>query len=293
MSLYPNNPETEETVVNMKRQVTRLALAAITAIAPLAIAAPMASAAPSSAVFVGDSIPANPTVASYLAVKTGVPIPGAHVNLNGCATDGQMPAMYGAAAGLETFDYTCAGASIRTGGQHVTAQLDNAAKAGKLNASTREVVIMAGANDTYPHILNQVPLGQIETDLTNGFADTINHAKKLAPQARVKIIGLNQIAAPNGDVCLVNIGDNTMPLAPIPAVRDSEGILQRAGINGAKRAGATFVDSKAISQGHDMCAPGNMRWTVGLIDTGSGPHNLTFHMTNEGLGALATNAAKQ
>ncbi|WP_312099642.1 GDSL-type esterase/lipase family protein [Corynebacterium dentalis] len=278
----------------MKRKISHLTIAAIAVIAPLAIAAPAATAAPGgTAVFVGDSIPSNPTPLSYLAGKTGSPLPGTHVNANGCGSDGQMPSAYGQAAGKQTFDYTCAGASVRSGGELVTTQLNHAAAAGKLNASTSEVVIMAGANDTYPHILNKVPLNQIETDLTNGFAKTINHAHRLAPNARVKLVGYSQISAPNGDVCVINLGDNTMPLGAIPAVRDSENILQRAGINAANRAGATFVDSKAISQGHDICAPANQRWIMGVVDTSPQPHNLIVHMTNAGLRALATNAAQK
>ena len=278
----------------MKRKISHLAIAAIAAIAPLAITTPAATAAPGgTAVFVGDSIPSNPTPLSYLAGKTGSPIPGTHVNANGCGSDGVMPSAYGQAAGKQTFDFTCAGASIRSGGELVTTQLRHASAAGKLNASTSEVVIMAGANDTYPHILNQVPMNRIETDLTNGLVNTINLAHRLAPNARVKVVGYTQISAPNGDVCVINIGDNTTPVGAIPAVRDSENILQRAGVNASNRAGATFVDSKVISRGHDMCASANQRWIMGVVDTSPQPHNLILHMTNAGLRAVANNAAQK
>lgn len=277
----------------MKRTLSTLALSAVLAAAPMALAAPAANAAPGgTAVFVGDSYPSNPNIASYAAAKFNVPIPGAHLNDAGCGADGVMPSAYGQAAGKQTFDFTCAGASVRTGGVRVSDQLNQAAAKGKLNASTSEVVIMAGGNDTYPHIINKVPLDQIERDLTNGFADTINRAHQLAPNARVKVVGYSQIAAPNGAVCVINLGDQTMPVAPIPAVRDSEGIVQRAAINASNRAGATFVDSKPISQGHDICASANQRWIMGVVDTSAQPHNLIVHMTDAGLRAVGANAGR-
>src|SRR5699024_11273386 len=85
-------------------------------------------------------------------------------------------------------NYSSSGAPFRPGGNHITSLANKARQDGKLNGATREVVIFAGANDTYPYILNdKMPVPQIEKNLRVSIRNTVNHVKRLAPNARVKV----------------------------------------------------------------------------------------------------------
>lgn len=240
------------------------------------------------AVLVGDSLPANPDLYNYAAGK-GVPLPDPILSRTGCGTDNRFRDAIASGKGENVQNYTCAGASYRTGGAHVIDQVNAAAGNGDVKGAT--VYMLAGTNDTYPYILNDhMPIPEIENNLKNSIADAVR-AAQAAGAANVKVIGMPQISNGNGEVCAINlIPDLQVPTFGIQ-VGEVEGALERAGQNGAAEAGGQFVSLKAPSAGHDMCA--NDRYIVGLIDTTSGRRNLPLHMTDEGhavLGAFAGRA---
>ena len=259
----------------------RTVLATLAATAVAAVTLPMAAqAAPGNTVVFGDSLPANPTVGDWLTSK-GAPIPGGRVNEMGCGTDFLFSGAVGAGNGTPIADYTCAGSSFRTGGIRVIDQINRAAETGALDAGTRQVVILAGANDTYPYILNdRMPMPQIQENLRVAAGDAINRAKQVAPNAQIKIAGYPTVSGPNGEVCLVNTAGVGLPT---PAVNLNEieagldaGLRQAAGDTGAK-----FVDLKEVTAGHGTCDADN--WVVGVVDDSIGDYNLFVHMTNHGV----------
>lgn len=254
-----------------------------------------AQAAPGNAVIVGDSLPANPTVEDWVGSKipgelARIATPNARINGAGCSTDFRFSDAYGRAAGKPADNYTCPGASFTSGGIHINALLDAAARQGSLNHETADVVIFAGANDTYSRVGKQ-DLPSIERDLYNAIRGTIAKARHYAPNARIKVVGSPHIANAIGQVCLINVVPNAPLPIPVGLVNDLEFHLQMAQVNASRDERAVFVDTKPVTDGHEMCS--NDRWIAGVVDTtAQTPHNLMLHMTNAGLDAVAGAAAR-
>lgn len=259
----------------------RTVLATLAATAIAAVTIPVAGAAPGNTVVFGDSLPANPTVGDYLAGKANLPVPGARTNALNCGTDFLFSNAVGASNGGNVADYTCAGASFRTGGMRIVDQINRAAEAGALDGGTREVVILAGGNDTYPYIVNdRMPMPEIQENLRVAARDAIHRAKQVAPNARIKVAGYPTISGPNGEVCLINTGGVGVP-TPAVNLREIEDRLDHGLAQAAGDTGSQFVSLKALTAGHGTCDADN--WVVGLFDDNIGTYNLFFHMTNHGV----------
>ena len=263
----------------------RSLLATVATAGALAAAVPVAAtAAPGNAVAFGDSLPANPNLIQYAEgriLQQG--------NLAGCGTDHHFAESYGAAASRHVDDYTCAGASFRTGGMRISEQIRRAAESGALDGGTAEVVVFAGANDVYPYILNEhLPMPQIQENLRVAVRDAVNQIRAAAPNARIKLMGLPTISRPDGGVCLVNLGPGGVAV-PGVNIRDVEDGLQWAVVQAAGDTGADFIDMKPMSAGHDLCSAD--RWMVGVVDD-KVPYNLILHMTYPGLEAVASHAGR-
>ncbi|WP_192795851.1 GDSL-type esterase/lipase family protein [Corynebacterium sp. 11A] len=251
-------------------------------------------AAPGNVVVVGDSMPANPSIEDFVASKlpeqARVITPNAHLNQVGCGSDGLFSGTYARVSNKPVDDFTCPGASFMSGGMRVDFAIDTAARRGKLNNGTSEVVIFAGGNDTYSRMSSQ-SLPDIERDLYGAIRHSIAKAKRFAPNARVKVVGMPHVANAEGGVCLINVIPNVPLGIPARAVNDVERHLQWAQVNASRDGGATFVDTKPISDGHEMCS--NDRWITGIVDTTArSPHKLMFHMTDAGLNAVASHTAR-
>ncbi|PMC61842.1 hypothetical protein CJ204_09010 [Corynebacterium xerosis] len=259
----------------------RTVLATLAATAVAAVTLPMAAqAAPGNTVVFGDSLPANPTVGDWLTVK-GAPVPGGRVNEMGCGTDFLFSNAVGAANGKPVADYTCAGSSFHTGGIPISEQIKRATATRALDSGTSEVVILAGANDTYPYILNdRMPMPHIQENLRVAARDAINQIKNVAPTAKVKIAGYPTVSGPNGEVCLINTGGVGVP-TPAVNLREIEDRLDYGLYQAARDAGAQFVSLKDATAGHGTCDADN--WVVGIVDDNIGTYNLFLHMTNHGV----------
>lgn len=252
--------------------------------------APSAEAVPGNVVVLGDSLTANPDIYNFLAGK-GLPLPDPVLSGAGCGTDNRFSDAVGRGAGLPVDNFSCAGASYRTGGMHLSDQANIARDKGALNAETRQVVLLAGANDTYPYVLNDhLPVDQIETNLRNSITDTVRQVKSIAPNADVKVIGMPHVTNSLGQVCPINLIPNIQVPSLTIQISDLEWALERAGQDGAVAGGARFVSLKSVSDGHEMCS--SDRWIVGLIDTTSGRRNLPLHMTDAGLAAVGEAAGR-
>lgn len=240
------------------------------------------------AVLVGDSLPANPDLYNFAAGK-GLPLPDAILSRTGCGTDNRFRDAIAGSNGQDVQNYTCAGASYRTGGAHVIDQVNQAAANGDINGAT--VYMLAGTNDTYPYVLNdKMPVPKIGSNLQASVADAVRAAKG-AGAADVKVLGMPRITNDAGEVCAINL----IPGVQVPTfgidISNVEWALENAGRDGAAEGGGRFVSLKDASNGHDMCS--DDRYIVGLIDTTSQRRNLPLHMTDEGhavLGAFAGRA---
>lgn len=280
------------TVSRARRRVAGIAAAAVATVAALSgtlLSAPESQAAPGNTVVLGDSIVANPDIYNYAAGK-GLPLPDPILSGSGCGTDNRFANSYASNSGRHVDNYSCAGGSYRTGGMHVSEQIDRAHRGGALNGGTGEVVIWAGANDTYPYILGeQMPIPQIERQLRDSVNRTVAKAKRLAPNADVKVLGFPHITNGAGQICPINVVPGVQTPSMLFQISDVEWALERALRNGATSAGGQFVDLKGPSRGHEMCS--NDRWIVGIIDTTSQRRNLPLHMTDVGLRAMGRAAA--
>lgn len=255
-------------------------------------AAPARGGAP--VVAFGDSIMANPTPGEYIQgifAKTAPALPN-NLNDNDCATDGTFARTVAATSGIPSQsvkDYSCAGASFSTGGQHFTTAIHTAATKQDLGPHTHTVYLLGGANDTYPRILGQhTPINVIQRDLTGDITKQINHIKSHAPNARIKVVGYPTITNNHGHICYINPTPGPGLTSPTIKPKPVENAVQNAQRDAAARTSTQFVDSKAPSTGHDICAAD--RWMVGIAD--AKPHNLPLHMTSHGLTHIARNAAR-
>ena len=155
---------------------------------------------------------------------------------------------------------------------------------GNTTPNADDVVILAGANDTYPYILNdRMPVPQIQENLRVAARDAIKQIKRVAPQAKVKIAGYPTISGPNGEVCLINTGGVGVP-TPAVNLREIEDRLDAGLAQAARDTGVRFVSLKAVTAGHGTCDADN--WVVGVIDDSIGDYNLFVHMTNQGVNVV-------
>ncbi|MBM0262470.1 hypothetical protein GWO59_006900 [Corynebacterium macginleyi] len=246
------------------------ATAFITALAGTSTGA--TAAVPGNTVLVGDSIVANPTVADYVLNK-------AHKKANtgvGCVTDNAIANEMSHVSGAHVDQYQCPGASFATGGIHVDDSLRKAAADGNLNHQTKNVVIVAGANDTYPY---KADIAASDRAIRGGLRSALNIAHQHAPNAKVIVASYPQVARGN-TTCLTS---SMIPL-PIAAVSDTEQRLRNTLREVSEQDGATFLDAHPMSDGHDMCSP--HRWWVNLVDPlPPAPGNLPLHLNAHGTAA--------
>lgn len=231
------------------------------------------AAVPGNTVLTGDSVVANPNFLDYAQNRAGIK---ANTKV-GCITDNSIANEMTRVSGAHVDQYQCAGASFGTGGQHIDDTLRTAARNGDLNPETRNVVIHAGANDTYPHKDN---IAASEHFLRTGMRSAIAVAHHFAPNAKVTIVGYPRVSN-NNSACL------TSATIPIPASRvaSTEERLQNTLREVAEQNGASFLDAHPISTGHDNCSPD--RWWVNLVDPlPPAPGNLPLHLNTNGTHAL-------
>lgn len=262
----------------------RIASAVAAGVMVCSMLAQPAEAHPNSFVGFGDSVIANPTVQDYLEAKSGnTNNPNAH---SGCATDPNgIVKQVAAELGLVPFDYSCAGASAITGGQHLSAQIDEALADGALSPGTQQVMLTIGANDTYPRLFNRENPDDIVRNVVDAVVPQIRRIQEAAPHARIKVVGYPSMADLHG-VCLVQLGSNIHSYEPLREVIDLENLMERISRDVATAAGVEYVDLRGPSYGHGMCAPDGQRWYAALIDFGEF-HNLPIHMTNIGIESVS------
>ena len=110
--------------------------------------------------------------------------------------------------------------------------------------------------------LGERPGSQVRA-LVAGMPDTIEAAveaiQRRAPQARVVVVGYPQIF-PGSGTC-----DERLPLASgdVPYARDLMRRIATAQEQGARAAGAEYVDLVSATEGHDICS--DDPWVAGIV----------------------------
>lgn len=213
-------------------------------------------------VALGDSY----TSGGYLGEQTGPA---------GCLqTDGNYPHLLAEALDLELSDASCGGAAPRhleqpqlIGGERVSPQLD------AVTEDTKLVTLGIGGNQdgvfasvvvTCVNLGGEAPGGEPCTDLAekntvklariydqiaDDIHDAVGEILDRAPQARVVVVGYPQIVPATG-WC------PALPLAPADygVAREVFSKVTGALEEGAREAGAEYVDVWSASEGHDICA---------------------------------------
>lgn len=261
-------------------KIRSLAAVAATLLTALSLStAPQAAASPNALVAFGDSVMSNPSIPAWADSRIGV---SSSSEARNCPTDPHGFAKHAAwQQGLTPHDYSCTGSSVFSGGTtNLSTQVDYALADGHLSPGTQEVLINFGFNDTYGPLLNGANENWIRDTYINVAAGQVDRIRAAAPNAEIKIVGYPSIT--NGHaVCLLQLGNNIHTYEPLPIIADSENLIHSMQSGLAERTGTTFVDVRAASRGHDMCAPDGQRWYGALVDFGQ-PRNLPVHMTDLG-----------
>lgn len=246
-----------------------------------------AHAHPRSLVGFGDSIVANPSPLHYATPKAV----NDSTNLPNCTKDPNgMVKQIATRLNLTPYDFSCPGASVITGGQLLSDQVNRAIASGALDAGTSVVTMTIGANDTYPRLLRGQKPADIQRDVVAAMVPELNRIKKAAPNAKVKVVGYPSYADKHG-VCLVQLGNNVHSYEPIKELLVMEDLMEGITREAARGAGVQYVDVRAASYGHGMCAADKDRWYGAFVELGQ-PANIPIHMTNIGVTAVADIVAR-
>lgn len=228
-------------------------------------------------VALGDSYTAGPGIPE----QTGVPV--------GCARSSRAyPALLAARLhlGAGRFrDMSCSGARIADlDGRQVTSDGVNPAQLSALSHDTRLVTLGIGGNDigfgelvercVSASLLRQASCraeltadGQDSVEArirTAGerLADALTEIRRLAPRARVYVVGYPAILPADGAACAAGLA---MTAGDVAYLRSKEQHLNAMLRGRALAAGAGFVDTWTPSVSHDACEAAQTRWIEPLI----------------------------
>lgn len=234
----------------------------------------------------GDSLPANPLAIQVVAAHS----PDLRKQLNlqpaeegrcDVGTD-NFPNRVGHDANLEVHNYACSGApGVVTNPHNFQAQVDQAQRDNNLNAGTRLVSILFGMNDSYqepetkklPEIRHQ--------EFVDGMSAQIERVRRLAPNARITLVGYPDLTDGQNNLCPVNaFGYATHVYVPgLAYIQDSVRNAQR---DVANRTNVPFLDIAAeinVQNNNNSCTNGNRLAAADLDDQ---KHNLWGHLTESG-----------
>lgn len=188
---------------------------------------------------------------------------------------GNWTRLAAAETGRDIHDYSCAGDTSTT----MLDRVDEAVKAGDLDAGTATVVLAIGGND-FSH--QKAVLGDTVGDLpeTRGkvlgnIAEAVSRIRAAAPDARLVFTGY--LPSTDGPKVCRDAGTSVddEPLNDLEAY--ISGTMARA----AEAAGASFVDVRDAAAGNSTCSPVGTRYVSGS-DDGSSDVLLKWHPTQAG-----------
>lgn len=250
----------------------------------------------------GDSIFANPTYKQLndrfgkLNPYTGQGAPG-RPSPQGCPQGAHTVATeLQRITGKRTINYGCPGTSAASSSTRHSfqSQVNTAIANGDVSRASN-IIIMMGINDAVKSWNN--PTAMINP-IAYEIGRKIQDIKRVNPHVNITTVSYPAFSADNGAVCPVRINplnNNTgVPLDTF-AFRSIELSADQALYRAARNTGSRFYDLNAATKYNNMCAPNNIRWVAGTIDTQK-PHNFAGHLTHSGVtgvaGVLARNVIR-
>lgn len=274
------------------------ALVAVAALAGCLSPAAVAQPAGNVVVF-GDSFAANPDQQRHWAAK--VPGMGSSDYLTSYPTTGgclqgpdNWPRQLGYRTGQNVRDWSCSGATSWT----IMSRINGAIRTGDLHPGTRAVVLAVGINDYWPNNVINANTRFDQVRIQNNYVANMHAAaarvREVAPNARIIMPGMLAISEPWGAqrVCLINVVPNLPGGVPVPIVQRVETLTRDNQIRAAREIGATYIDLKQLSAGHNTCARDNERWVAGYIDTTTRDYNMAYHPSRAGSAFVAGEVAR-
>jgi len=264
--------------VGRRPSVLRLLVAVAVALLGVAVA-PVAMGAPAAAgqayVALGDSYTASP-----LTGAPAGPPPGCLRSAN------NYPHLVAERTGAQLTDVSCSGARTRDFAAPQAVQGgENPPQYDALGTGTQLVTVGIGGNDIgFSEIVqacvSPTPFGtpcrdrytqsshdELEAridDVGDRLDDVLDEVHRRAPAARVLLVGYPSVLPAEGPGCY--------PVVPYTPgdVEYLRGVLDH--LNGeiadaASEGGATYVDTRTPTLGHDVCAVPGERWIEGLVPT--------------------------
>ncbi|WP_327118513.1 SGNH/GDSL hydrolase family protein [Nocardia sp. NBC_01730] len=264
------------------RRVTTIT-ASLLALVAVAVAAPTSAVPTEGAEYValGDSG----------AATTGVRNFDASAPLRCIRSTADTPKLVAQDLGLRLDDRTCSSARIpdltTSQGPGIAPQFD------ALGPNTRLVTVHIGANDALmaEHIIACHATGVLgracagpswDADIDGiaaSYSTALRQISTLAPNAKVFVDGWPLYIRDGG--CPEVVGLRPSDAVHVQAAFDR---LNTVVARGAAANGATYVDTRTASEGHDMCAPVGVRWFDPVLATET---LLPYHPTPQGMRGVA------
>lgn len=260
------------------------ALAALTV--SVGMAAP-ANADVDNMVIFGDSVIADPPSFQYFTSRVTAILRDFNLGANDCphsmTSYGEQAA---ARLGLQSRNYSCAGAVSISKGPQVADQVSSALADGSLTPATRRVIIATGLNDTYNN--RGASADWIRGAYVGSMSPQIDRIRAAAPNARIQVLGYPTISM-GGQVCLTHV----LPDFALPTHNQDVAYWEWLGevMNQdlARATGVEFLDLKTPTANNGTCARDSERYWAGLIDFTAGPGNMPIHLNargHEAVGAM-------
>lgn len=259
-----------------------------------------ANAAPNgNIVTFGDSYTSNPD--ELRNTVKGIKIPqvqhfvwGTYPSRDGCLqAPNNWPRMLGRKTGAPISDYSCTAESSHV----IPAKVDRAIRNGDIHRGTRAVVIAVGINDYGPWGIGRGanPFDQPRThrEYVGNIKVAVDKIRRAAPNAKILLPGTLSISEPYrlNSVCLLVAAPN-MPIGlPLPTLQRIENYTRDNQRAAARATGATYIEIKDPSAGHNTCALDKDRWVVGVMDPYV-EHNMNLHPSPAGSNFIADQVAR-
>lgn len=183
--------------------------------------------------------------------------------------------------GMDVRDWSCTAQTSRT----MLDRIDASIAAGDLTADTDSVVFPVGLNNFGPwgqkDGVDVTDFDAVQDAYAADMREAARRVRAVAPDAALVVSGMPQIG--HGDrYCIVNVVPDHPAGLSVPYLARAEDAVQTMQRQSAEEIGATFVDLKAASQGHDSCAPDADRYIAGLIDTTTPDYKMIIHPSQAG-----------
>lgn len=173
-------------------------------------------------------------------------------------------------------DYSCPGATAVDGPRSSPRmQIDSAIRAGALTENTTHVALLFGFNDFY------LATPELPDQYVAAVGAQIERIRSIAPDAKIMVVSYPEITDGAGNACFVHVPGVTDPVMQVRPLQWLEDLVHDTQRRTAEETNSNFVDVRAATVGHGLCAPDDVRYMSGYVDFEQ-EYNLTTHLTSIG-----------